>query len=213
MAQSDLILAKVVQLGQRFYPSESAFPLRECCDPGTLHPFLHFLRITGLVATLLVRFMLSNKGTVPLGWSPRILVQCGVPFVEVWDVFHEMYESQVRMISTYLIKSPRRRVFFGRFHLSTIKRMSRQFRQKLLFYCQIGSVKRCGLNHRLSELNFLLDVLILRSTSIWSSWNQVVPKQERHTKTSSGSSDGTGNPTVHVACRIDTPPNTDRQPN
>lgn len=76
MAQSDLILAKVVQLGQRFYPSESAFPLR-------------------LVATLLVRFMLSNKGTVPLGWSPRILVQCGVPFVEVWDVFHEMYESQV----------------------------------------------------------------------------------------------------------------------
>lgn len=76
VAQSDLILAKVVQLGQRFYPSESAFPLR-------------------LVATLLVRFMLSNKGTVPLGWSPRILVQCGVPFVEVWDVFHEMYESQV----------------------------------------------------------------------------------------------------------------------
>ncbi|KAF8230634.1 nucleoporin [Tricholoma matsutake] len=73
---ADLIIARVVPLGQRFYPSESAFPLR-------------------FIATLLVRFTLANKSTVPYGWAPRILVQCGVPFVEVWDVFHEMYESQV----------------------------------------------------------------------------------------------------------------------
>jgi len=73
---ADLIVARVVPLGQRFYPSESAFPLR-------------------FVAMLLVRFALANKGAVPYGWAPRILEQCHVPYVEVWDVFHEMYESQV----------------------------------------------------------------------------------------------------------------------
>ncbi|KAJ7492694.1 nucleoporin [Mycena latifolia] len=76
LSTADQIIAKVVPLGQRFYPSESAFPLRH-------------------VATLLVRFSLANKGTLPFGWAPRILVQCGVPFPEVWDVLHEMYESHV----------------------------------------------------------------------------------------------------------------------
>lgn len=33
---------------------------------------------------------------MPYGWAPRILVQCGVPHPEVWDILHEMYESQVR---------------------------------------------------------------------------------------------------------------------
>ncbi|KAJ7092652.1 nucleoporin [Mycena epipterygia] len=76
LATADQIIAKVVPLGQRFYPSESAFPLRH-------------------IATLLVRFSLANKGVLPFGWAPRILVQCGVPFPEVWDVLHEMYESHV----------------------------------------------------------------------------------------------------------------------
>ncbi|KAJ6604576.1 nucleoporin [Mycena vulgaris] len=76
LSTADQIIAKVVPLGQRFYPSESAFPLRH-------------------IATLLVRFSLANKGTLPFGWAPRILVQCGVPFPEVWDVLHEMYESHV----------------------------------------------------------------------------------------------------------------------
>ncbi|KAJ7634229.1 nucleoporin [Mycena polygramma] len=75
-AIADQIIAKVVPLGQRFYPSESAFPLRH-------------------IATLLVRFSLAHKGALPFGWAPRILVQCGVPFPEVWDVLHEMYESHV----------------------------------------------------------------------------------------------------------------------
>lgn len=43
----------------------------------------------------MVRFALNHKGVLPYGWAPRILVQCGVPYVEIWDVFHEMYESQV----------------------------------------------------------------------------------------------------------------------
>ncbi|KAJ7103618.1 nucleoporin [Mycena belliarum] len=76
LSTADQIIARVVPLGQRFYPSESAFPLRH-------------------VATLLVRFSLANKGALPFGWAPRTLVQCGVPFPEVWDVLHEMYESHV----------------------------------------------------------------------------------------------------------------------
>jgi len=75
-ATADHIIAKIVPLGQRFYPSESAFPLRH-------------------IASLLVRFGLSNKGVLPYGWAPRILIQCGVPYSDVWDVFHEMYESQI----------------------------------------------------------------------------------------------------------------------
>ena len=47
------------------------------------------------IATLLVRFMLANKGDLPFGWAPRVLVQCRVPYIDLWDVFHEMYESQV----------------------------------------------------------------------------------------------------------------------
>ncbi|KNZ78533.1 putative nucleoporin [Termitomyces sp. J132] len=73
---ADLILGRVVPLGKRFYPSESAFPLR-------------------FIATLLVRFTLANKNVVAFGWAPRILIECGVPYTDVWDVFHEMYESQV----------------------------------------------------------------------------------------------------------------------
>lgn len=47
------------------------------------------------IATLLIRFALNHKGVLPYGWAPRILVQCGVPFLAIWDVLHEMYESQV----------------------------------------------------------------------------------------------------------------------
>ncbi|CAL1695590.1 unnamed protein product [Somion occarium] len=73
---ADRIFSTVVPLGQRFYPSEFAFPLRH-------------------VASLLVRFALANKSVVLFGWAPRILVQCGVPHAEVWDILHEMYESQI----------------------------------------------------------------------------------------------------------------------
>ncbi|PPQ62740.1 hypothetical protein CVT24_000434 [Panaeolus cyanescens] len=74
--RADLIQARVVPLGQRFYPSECAFPLR-------------------FVATLLIRFLLVNKSELPAGWAARILIQSGVRFSEIWDIFHEMYESQV----------------------------------------------------------------------------------------------------------------------
>ncbi|THH34060.1 hypothetical protein EUX98_g164 [Antrodiella citrinella] len=73
---SDRIQSKVQPLGQRFYPSVSAFPLRH-------------------IASLLMRFMLAHKDVVPNGWAPRILVQCGVPYADIWDILHEMYESQI----------------------------------------------------------------------------------------------------------------------
>ncbi|KAF7306859.1 Nucleoporin [Mycena indigotica] len=76
MVTADELSSKIIPLGQRFYPSESAFPLRH-------------------IATLLVRFSLANAGVLPLGWAPRALVQCRVPYPEVWDVLGEMYESHV----------------------------------------------------------------------------------------------------------------------
>lgn len=73
---ADRIVSRVTAIGQRFYPSDCAFPLRH-------------------VASLLVRFSLAHKGELPYGWAPRILVQCGVPYPDVWDILYEMYESQV----------------------------------------------------------------------------------------------------------------------
>ena len=92
--RADLIMTNVVPLGQRFYPSESSFPLRSYFDlfyrrtPNLSLPL-------GFIATLLVRFTLANKNALTPGWAARVLIQCGVRFAEIWDVFHEMYESQV----------------------------------------------------------------------------------------------------------------------
>ncbi|KAE9408173.1 nucleoporin [Gymnopus androsaceus JB14] len=76
LAQADQLSSRLIKLGRRFYPSVFAFPLQ-------------------LVADLLVRFSLERKDVLPSGWAPRILVQAGVPYVEIWDAFHEMYESHI----------------------------------------------------------------------------------------------------------------------
>jgi nuclear pore complex protein Nup155 len=92
--RADLIMTNVIPLGQRFYPSESSFPLRSFLDLFSGRP-LNLSYPPGFVATLLVRFTLANKDTLTPGWAARVLIQCGVRFAEIWDVFHEMYESQV----------------------------------------------------------------------------------------------------------------------
>ncbi|KIY65128.1 nucleoporin [Cylindrobasidium torrendii FP15055 ss-10] len=74
--QAEVLLAKVVSLGQKFFPSESAFPLR-------------------IVAELLARFTLDHLDILPYGWTPRILIQCGVPYFEIWDILNGMYESHI----------------------------------------------------------------------------------------------------------------------
>jgi len=77
----DCIQAKIVPLGQRFHGSESSFPFKH-------------------IARLLVEFQLANTDAVPPGWVVRVLSRCGIPHVEIWDVFHQMYESQVPPFSS-----------------------------------------------------------------------------------------------------------------
>lgn len=105
----------MIPLGQRFYPSECAFPLRECflplqrggrgkkrnvADESCLMPSA--TRYIGHVANLLVRFALASDKVVPAGWAPRTLIQCGVAYPEIWDILHGMYESQVAFHSSPL---------------------------------------------------------------------------------------------------------------
>lgn len=104
---ADKLMSKIVPLGQRFYPSESAFPLRKPSIASC--PYLFLTLLPGHIATLLVRFSLSHKGAVPAGWAPRILVQCGVAYPEIWDIIHGMYESQV----CFIVLAPRNIVNSG----------------------------------------------------------------------------------------------------
>lgn len=90
---ADHIIASIVPLGKRFYPSESAFPLRKSMS-STSRTDLNS-SFSGYVAMLLVSFSLRNREQLPKGWAPRVLVQCGVPHAEIWDVLHDMYESHV----------------------------------------------------------------------------------------------------------------------
>ena len=67
----------VSRLGQRFYPSEPAFPLED-------------------IATRLEQFALDRQAVVPQGWAPRVLLEAGVPYMDIFSVLHRLYESQVR---------------------------------------------------------------------------------------------------------------------
>ncbi|KAG6851190.1 hypothetical protein H0H93_015200 [Arthromyces matolae] len=78
---ADLISGRVVPLGKRFYPSESAFPLQ-------------------FIASLLVRFTLANKNVVAFGWAPRILIECGVPYTDIWDIPPFNDQANVQAISS-----------------------------------------------------------------------------------------------------------------
>lgn len=93
--RADIIISRVIPLGQRFYPSECAFPLREWSVLDSIYYPNAFW--PGYIASLIVRFLLANKTALPTGWAARLLIQCGVQFTEIWDVFNEMYESQVNI--------------------------------------------------------------------------------------------------------------------
>ncbi|KAF8507029.1 nucleoporin [Russula emetica] len=77
----DRVQGKFVPLGQRFYGSDSSFPFKH-------------------IARLLVEFQLANTDVVPPGWVVRMLARCSIPYVEIWDVIHQMYESQVPPFSS-----------------------------------------------------------------------------------------------------------------
>src|SRR5258708_5977284 len=75
--RADIIMSRVIPLGQRFYPSQCAFPLRETL--GRTAP-LNYTNVhwSGYIASLIVRFLLANKTALPMGWAARLLIQCGV---------------------------------------------------------------------------------------------------------------------------------------
>lgn len=52
---------------------------------------------SGYVSQLVVGFALANKANVESGWVSNLFEQCNVPHVEIWEVLHTMYESQVRI--------------------------------------------------------------------------------------------------------------------
>ncbi|KAF8832270.1 hypothetical protein HHX47_DHR1001833 [Lentinula edodes] len=76
IAQADQLSATLEKLGRRFYPSVFAFPLQ-------------------LVTDLLIRFSLDRKEVLQSGWAPRVLARAGIPYVEIWDALHDMYESHI----------------------------------------------------------------------------------------------------------------------
>ena len=91
------------------FAGSAVLSIRERISPPYASPFLlSFLGrlpcVLGFVSQLLVRFMLANKDGVTSGWVSRLLVQSNVPFVEIWEVLHNMYESQVRYFTlTYRV--------------------------------------------------------------------------------------------------------------
>ncbi|EJD55558.1 nucleoporin-domain-containing protein [Auricularia subglabra TFB-10046 SS5] len=66
----------ITRMGQRFYPSDNAFPLEE-------------------ITMRLERFALERAPNVPQGWVPRQLLEANVPYGDVFDIIHKLYESQV----------------------------------------------------------------------------------------------------------------------
>jgi hypothetical protein len=92
--------------------------------------------MTEYIARLLVEFQLTNTDVVPPGWVVRVLARCGIPYVEIWDVFHQMYESQV-------CDNPRfYRAEFSlllqRFPRSAHNRLSRYSQQQYACFSKIG---------------------------------------------------------------------------
>ena len=88
-----------------------------------------FSSLPGFIATLLVRFTLANKNILTPGWAARVLIQCGVRFAEIWDVFHEMYESQV-IVQFHLISCMTQQSI--RYLLLMIREMFKQCHPRLL---------------------------------------------------------------------------------
>lgn len=90
----DRVERKFVPLGQRFHGSDSSFPFSTYSQSPAPAVFAKST-MTEHIARLLVEFQLANTDVVPSGWVVRMLARCGIPYVEIWDVFHQMYESQV----------------------------------------------------------------------------------------------------------------------
>lgn len=152
----------------------------------------------GFIASLLVRFMLANKNLLPAGWSSRVLIQCGVRFAEIWDIFNEMYESQVRsfrLLSPFSIRSHSGNEM-KRCHLSTTKQMCRPFLLKLLFLSRIGWLRPFDRRPISCGVNSQLVVSTLRLINTCRSSNRVASKQRICMKVPNVSLGSTGKNTL-----------------
>lgn len=92
--------------------------------------------MTEHIARLLVEFQLANTDAVQPGWVVQVLALCGIPYVEIWDVFHQMYESQVCVNTSFL--EPNFQFILQRFPLSAHNRLSRYSQQQSVCFSRIG---------------------------------------------------------------------------
>src|SRR5260370_35778071 len=44
---------------------------------------------------MLEQYALEKQSSIPQGWAPRVLLNGGVPPADVFNVYRQMYESQV----------------------------------------------------------------------------------------------------------------------
>lgn len=83
-----VIAAKVADLGRRFYPSETAFPLE-------------------FLARRLEAFAWDQRATSSsAGWVPLALRQAGVDWERIFDVFFATFDEKVRPACTQNPRAP-----------------------------------------------------------------------------------------------------------
>lgn len=131
----DRVEGKIVPLGQRFHGSDSSFPFSSY-SLSTVSAASDKSAMTEHIARLLVEFQLANTDVVPPGWVVQVLARCGIPYVEIWDVFHQMYESQVRDNPCYY--RAEFSLLLQRFPRSAHNRLSRCSQQQSAYFSRIG---------------------------------------------------------------------------
>jgi nuclear pore complex protein Nup155 len=134
----DRIQAIIVPLGQRFHGSESSFPFSSYCSIPSDSAASDESAMTEHIARLLVEFQLANADAVPPGWVVRVLARCGIPYVEVWDVFHQMYESQVRDVMVTSFYRVGFSLILDRFPRSVHNRLFKYSRPQSACFSRIG---------------------------------------------------------------------------
>ena len=96
--------------------------------------------MTGELARLLVEFQLANADVAPPGWAVRVLARCGIAYMEIWDVFHQMYESQVCRETRNNKNWPLKNYFspLARFLHSPYSRPYKRSQQRSAYFSRIG---------------------------------------------------------------------------
>lgn len=122
--------------------------------------------MTEHIARLLVEFQLANTEVVPPGWVVRVLARCGIPYAQIWDVFHQMYESQVCNDPGFI--KPNSHFFLPRSPRSAHNQLSKYSQRQSACFSRIGWRRKSALLANIS--------LRIASTLPWSciskSWKQ-----------------------------------------